>query len=93
MILSILFMSHLFSVVCKVIKILLTYTVFGGVTYSGKELGTISSSIACFPAENITVQYKTERFCCNHMYYYNKMLPFHLCQVPYTCGYKWFNSN
>jgi hypothetical protein len=41
-------MAQLFSVVCKVVKTLLTYTVFGGVTHPGEESGTTSSSIAAF---------------------------------------------
>ena len=46
-------MVWLVSEVYKVIKMPLTYTVFGGIADSDEESGITSSSIACFPVENI----------------------------------------
>jgi hypothetical protein len=46
-------MAWLVSAIYKVIKTLLTYTVFGGIAHSDEESGITSSSIASFPEENI----------------------------------------
>lgn len=50
-------MAWLVLEVYKVIKMLLTYTVFGGVAHSDAESGITSPSIACFPVENIKEYY------------------------------------
>jgi hypothetical protein len=52
-------MAWLISEVYNVIKTLLTYTVFGGTAHSDEESGITSSSIACFPVENIK-EYNTK---------------------------------
>lgn len=52
-------MAWLVLEVYKVIKTLLTYTVFGGVAHSDEDSGITSSSIACFPVEDIK-EYNTK---------------------------------